>query len=204
MRRIILLILSTLLLAGCLSPIKTPPQSLYTLVSYPLTTDAVKKTTRHATLLLTTPMASPGYQTSDMIYVHVPYQLNAFSDHHWVAPPADLLLPLLIEKLRVTGNFSAVVSTPFSGNATYQLNTQLLMLQQEFLQPQSEVRLVMSATLMNIATGRIIGNRIFTVLVPASANNPYAGVLATNQAAHQIVAQIARFVRHHVLFNPTR
>lgn len=192
-KKLIILILSTLFLSGCLSPIKTTEESTYTLTSYPSNTVA-KKANAHGTLLVTTPTASPGYQSSDMIYVMIPYQLKSFADHAWVAPPSQLLLPLLTEKLRRTGNFRAVVSPPFSGLSTYQLNTRLLTLQQEFLQPQSVVRLVMSATLINARTGRVMGNRIFTAIVPAMGNNPYGGVLATNKAAHQVINQIAVFV----------
>lgn len=192
-KKLIILILSTILLSGCLSPVKTNELSTYTLTHYS-SNIVVNRASAHGTLLVTTPSAAPGYQSSDMIYVMIPYQLKAFADHSWVAPPSQLLLPLLTEKLRRTGRFKAVVSVPFTGLSTYQLNTRLLTLQQEFLQPQSQVRLVMSATLINAATGRVIGNRIFTAIVPAPGNNPYAGVLATNQAAHRVINQIAAFV----------
>lgn len=195
LKKIIVLLLFAFSLSGCLSPIKTPEESSYTLTSY-TTHHAThtKKTHTQKILLITTPTASPGYGSSDMIYVMIPYQLKSFADHRWVAPPSELLLPLLTEKMHRTGLFKAVVTPPFTGAATYQLSTQLLMLQQEFLQPQSEVRLVMSATLIKIASGRVVGNRIFSVLVPAEGNNPYGGVLATNKAAHRIINQIAQFV----------
>ena len=193
MRKLFIVTLSTVLLSGCLSPVKTNELSTYTLTNYPANTVA-HKVGAHGTLLVTTPSASPGYQSSDMIYVTTPYQLKAFADHAWVAPPSQLLLPLLTEKLQKTGQFKAVVSTPFTGFSTYQLNTRVLSLQQEFLQPQSDVRLMMSATLVNTATGRVIGDRTFTAIVPAMSNNPYGGVLATNKAAHNVMNQIAAFV----------
>lgn len=124
----------------------------------------------------------------------IPYELRSFGDHRWVAPPAELLLPLLTDRIRATGYFHAVVATPYLGVSNYQLNTRLLALQQEFLQPQSEVRLKMQATIMNVATGRVIASREFQAVVPASENNPYAGVIATNQAAHIVTNQIAQFV----------
>ncbi|OGT49173.1 MAG: hypothetical protein A3E82_09480 [Gammaproteobacteria bacterium RIFCSPHIGHO2_12_FULL_38_11] len=146
------------------------------------------------TLLVTTPIALPGYTSSRMIYVKIPYQLKSFSDHFWVAPPAELLLPLIAHRLQATRYFQAVVTSPFSGNANVQLNTKLLTLQQEFLQPVSCVRLVMEATLINTGTGQVIASQIFTAVVAAPGDNPYSGVLATNDAAHRIARQIAQFV----------
>ncbi|EKD91769.1 MAG: hypothetical protein ACD_29C00390G0002 [uncultured bacterium] len=129
-----------------------------------------------------------------MIYVTVPYKLKPYANNRWVAPPADLLLPLLTQSLRSIGYFRAVVTSPFSGMTTYQLNTRLLMLQQEFLQPISQVRFILEVTLMQSLTGKIISNRVFSIVVSAPNNNPYGGVLATNQAANALSKQIAQFV----------
>lgn len=195
---IIILFLSAIFLSSCtLSPIPTAPMSSYTITNWPeKTVHKSSKTISTKTILITTPMASPGYASSAMIYEVIPYQLRAFADHRWVAPPADLLLPLMANRLRATHYFRAVVASPFSGVANYQLNTQLLILQQEFLQPQSVVRLTMEATLINVATGRVIASRVFESVVPAPDNNPYAGVLAANKAAHNVINQIARFAIH--------
>lgn len=188
------ILLGIILLSGCVfSPIKTPPLSSYTITNWknaPLPTHSVSR----KTLVVMTPIASPGYRSYDMIYVTIPYELRSFANHRWVAPPADLLLPLMVNRIRATGYFHAVVASPFTGVANDQLNTRLLVLQQEFLQPQSQVRLKMQATLMNVATGRVIASRNFQAVVPANENNPYGGVLAANQAAHVVMRQIAQFV----------
>lgn len=191
----IILFLTAIFLASCsLSPIPTTPLSTYTITNWPKKTIVAPKTFSHKTILVTTPIASPGYNSAAMIYVTIPYQLRAFADHGWIAPPAQLLLPLMANRLRATGDFRAVVTSPFSGVANYQLNTQLLTLQQEFLQPVSRVRLTMEATLINTADDHVIASRVFEVVVPAPDNNPYSGVLATNAAAHRVVNQIAKFV----------
>jgi cholesterol transport system auxiliary component len=187
------IIACTVLLSGCLSPIKTAPLSTYTITNWkqvPAPAHAVSR----KTVVVMTPIASPGYRTADMIYVMIPFELRSFANNRWVAPPAELLLPLLENRIRRTGYFHAVVSAPFTGVANYQLNTRLLVLQQEFLQPQSAVRLKMQATIVSIATGRVIASRDFQAVVPADQNNPYGGVLAANKAAHGVMAQIARFV----------
>ncbi|OGT44400.1 MAG: hypothetical protein A3F13_01830 [Gammaproteobacteria bacterium RIFCSPHIGHO2_12_FULL_40_19] len=188
------LLLGVISLSSCFSPIKTTPLSTYTLTDFSKNDVASQPAVSHQTIFVTTPVASPGYASSKMIYVMIPYQLKSFATNRWVAPPAELLLPLIANRLRAAGYFHAVVTSPFTGAAHYQLNTHLLKLQQEFIQPQSQVRLTIEATLMNVATGRVIANNLFETTVPATANNPYAGVLATNQAAHTLSKQIAAFV----------
>lgn len=186
-------------LSGCsiMRPMRVTPSSSYTLAAWPKNPVIPKQSITKTTLLVAEPTASPGYQSSRMIYVLVPYELKTFSDHRWVAPPAELLLPLMADRLRVAGYFQSVVTAPFSGNATYQLNTQLLILQQEFLQPDSVIRMRVEVTLISVLTGRVLANRVFEAVVPANGNDPYSGVLATNKAAHQIVDQIAAFVVKH-------
>ncbi|EKD78055.1 MAG: hypothetical protein ACD_42C00062G0004 [uncultured bacterium] len=192
------IVLSVVFLSACaLSPIQVPVESHYTITQWPIKTASKSfsnKSISSKTLLITTPIASPGYDSASMIYVLVPYQLKSFANHRWVAPPADLLLPLMANRMRATKYFRAVVTSPFPGSATYQLNTQLLTLQQEFLQPQSQVRLVMEATLINFATGRVIASRVFQAVIPVEENNPYSGVLATNQAASIVIKNMSAFV----------
>ena len=191
MCRFIMLAL-TVFLSGCsFSPVKVAPESNYTITQWPQENVVQGQSKSNQTILITTPVAAPGYESPRMIYVMVPYQLKSFATHHWVSSPAQLLLPLLANHVRARGYFKGVVTSPFSGGTTYQLNTQLLVLQQEFLQPQSVVRLTMQATLMNGATGKMIGSRIFEAVIPAKNNNPYGGVLATNKAANQVLTQIA-------------
>lgn len=193
MRKIAILIL-VIAVGGCsFSPIKVAPESNYTITQWPQENVVCGKSTSSKTILITTPVASPGYESPNMIYVMVPYQLRSFANHHWVASPAQLLLPLLANHVRARGYFKGVVTSPFSGGTTYQLNTQLLVLQQEFLQPQSVVRLTMQAALMNGVTGKMIASRVFEAVIPAKNNNPYGGVLATNKAANQVLTQIANW-----------
>ena len=193
------LFIGILILPACqmLQPIKITPSTSYTIATWPAKNVNPKKGISNKTLLITMPTAAPGYQSSKMIYVMVPYQLKAFSDHRWVAPPADLLMPIMANKLRTAGYFKAVVTSPFSGTATYQLNTQLLTLQQEFLKPESCVRVRIEFTLVSVATGEVIANRVFEATVWAPENNPYSGVLAANVAINQVLDQMTTFVVKH-------
>jgi cholesterol transport system auxiliary component len=183
-------------LAGCsfLSPVKTPPNNQYT-----LSVAAAGKIPRaregQPTLLITAPTASPGYDTTNMIYLEKPYQLSHYANNHWVSPPAEMLTPILEQKLR--GCFRAVVALPSSGTTDFILNTQLLALQQEFIDGKNQVRLALWTTLINSATQQIIAQRRFEAVVPAYQVNPYSGVIAANQAMAAVTQKLASFLCHY-------
>ena len=192
---IILLLVMLLSLSACglMDPIKLPPVSTYAITNMKSVSIPKRSKTR-LTLLVSLPIASSGYQSSKMVYVDIPYKLKTFTNNRWAAPPAEMLMPLLAHQLRSTGYFHAVVTPPFSGVTNYRLDTQLLVLQQEFLRPTSIVRIVMQISLVNNSSNRVVVSRRFQVLVSAPANNPYSGVLATNKASKIITKRIVRFV----------
>ncbi len=188
----LMVICLALLVAGC-GPVKTPPVSTYTITTLQDSFNP-RRVKSHQTLLVNTPVASPGYASSNMIYIMVPFRLRSFANHRWVAPPSQMLLPIIAQRIRSTGFFKAVVTPPFSGITNYRLETNLIKLQQEFIDPMSHVRLVMQATLINSTTNRVVASRRFQVYLKAQANNPYSGVLAINRAATIMAAKLSNFV----------
>lgn len=187
-----LFLCSLLSACGLTSPVKLPQQSSYAITGPELGMSKQSRTQK--TLLVSLPIASSGYQTTKMVYVETPYKLNAFANNRWVAPPSEMLLPLLAERIRSVGYFKAVVTPPFSGMTNYRLDTQLLVLQQEFMRPTSLVRFVMQVTLINNASSQVIASRRFQVMVSSPENNPYSGVLAANKAADVMSQRITQFV----------
>ncbi len=186
------MVIFNLLLSAC-SPLRMPQQNTYAINN--LEKAAVPHYGRsHNTLLVTMPTASPGYNSSNMIYMITPFELQSYAVNRWVAPPATMLMPLFVDALRRSHYFAAVVSPPFSGITTYRLNTNLQLLQQEFILPTSEVNLSVLATLVNSTTNQVVASKEFDIKVPSPANNPYSGVLAANQAASKLSAQLVRFV----------
>lgn len=189
MRNIFLAVLS-LLIASCsiLSPVKTAPVSIYTL-SATGGSAAVHSRAGRPVLMVSAPTAAPGYQTSNMLYTKRPFELNNFARNRWAAPPAEMLAPLLVQSLQNSGCLNAVVSPPFSGNASMVLDTRLLALQQEFKGRSSQVRLVLQMNLQNNTTREVLASPQFEVVVPA-ASDPYAGVVAANKAVAVVLAKI--------------
>ncbi len=187
-------ILSISILISACSPVKVKPISTYTIGNYQQKSPARRARTR-LTLLVTTPIADPGYQTDNIIYIKTPFKLQHFSTHRWVAPPAEMILPILTQALRNRHYFYAIVSSPFTGSSSYRLDTKLLALQQDFLSPKSRIRVVIQASLLNNTTNKIAASRLFKVAIPTTANNPYSGVMATAKAVNKIAQQIARFAQ---------
>ncbi|MBS0358483.1 MAG: membrane integrity-associated transporter subunit PqiC [Proteobacteria bacterium] len=191
-RNLILIGISMLLSACSLQPVHVPSVSTYTLNSVSELKFSHART--HESMLVSIPTASPAYQSSRMIYVEKPYELKSFANHRWVAAPSDMLLPLLVRSIQNTGRFHAVVSAPFVGLTDLRLDTQVLMLQQNFIQKPSQVDLTVRAELVNNKTNTVIKSQIFSATVSAPSNNPYGGVVAANQATRQVLEEIAKFV----------
>ncbi len=185
----------TFALSACsllgLGPAKTPPVATYALSSV-----GTYKANTHSqqTIMVASMTASPGYQTTDMIYVTHRYHLSPFSHHRWIAPPADMLMPLLIQSLRETGYFHAVVSATFTGTTDLQLNTHLVKLEQEEHGEFSEVKLVIDVILVNNTTSEVIATKRFEAVCETRHNTPYGGVIAANEATEIILSEIAEFV----------
>ena len=194
---IILMLCLSALLSGCLGPAKTTTPSRYTLTSHqkPL---PISQQHSVASLLVSTPTASPGYGSSAMMYTMVPYKLMSYADSAWVASPAQMFLPLLSSTIRQMNTFKAVVSAPLPSYTQYTLNTTIETMQQEFLQPVSQVRLVVLASIIDNASQKVMASQRFSAQVPAPGNDAYSGVLSMNVAAGKVANQIALFVKRSV------
>lgn len=181
-----------LFLTAC--AVKLPPVSTYVLTLPPVTSGPIVHPKTSYVLLVNQMTADPGYDSSQMIYVKTPAHLQPYAYNQWVAPPAQMFMPLIVGRIESKHYFRAVVLSPFSGATNYRLDTRLLILQQEFMHPVSEVRCVVRAVLVDTKTNRVIASRNFQAVVPAPGNNPESGVGAANLAARQVADQIAVFV----------
>ena len=192
MKRYLIFILSSILITSCMQPVRTEAPARYVLKGVSTQRYAVKP---HAlTLLVTQPSANPGYQSDEIIYVNKPLQLNNYTKNVWVAPPTQLLLPLLVESLRNTNYFHAVMSPPYVGDADLRLETNLITLQQEFFAKHSQVRMTLQATLINNLSNKILASQTFSKIVASTALSPYGGVMATDQATEMLMQEITAFV----------
>jgi cholesterol transport system auxiliary component len=184
-----LLFFAGLWLAGCSS---LKPIDLQ-LTNYALTQAATKRYTRQIqpmTVLVANPVAAPGYQSRYMLYTEQPQQLKAFTKNQWVAPPAKMLQPLLIESLTNSGYFSAVVGVPHNGRSDLRLETTLLQLEQSFVTNPSVVEMALQVTVIDARSRRVLQSKIIKASQATSENSPRGGAAAANVATQSLLGQV--------------
>ena len=145
------------------------------------------------TLLVGNPRASAGFDSQRMIYVQRAHTLEYFARNEWVDTPARMLAPLLVAAIAESGAFRAVARVPSTATGALRLDTEVLVLQQEFLAKPSRVRFALRAELVADASREVIASRVFEAEVAASAEAPYAGVVAANLAVRDVLERLAAF-----------
>jgi cholesterol transport system auxiliary component len=200
-----LMVLGTALLAACsasLLPKPTPPSARYTLdVVAPISAQpsAVKAAAAGAPVLtVEVPRAAPGYDTIQMMYLLQPPQLQAFAYHEWVAPPAQMLTPILVQAIAHSGGFRAVLTAPSSAPSHWRLESQLLHLQQDFTQSPSRVEVALRAVMFDGSTHQALAWREFSVSVVSAGDDPVSGAIAAQKAAQELAAAVAVFCAEQV------
>ncbi len=192
MKKVFLYCCIVFLIVGC--AVKMPQISTYLITSPPARAALSNSHRTPLTLLISPIIANAGYNKKQMMYLTHRNHLSHFAYHEWVAPPAEMLTPLIAERIQDTGYFRAVLISPFIGKTDYRLDVRLVVLQQEFLLSTSQERCVIQATLVNVKTKNVVASHRFQAIVPAPGKNPESGVSAANQAVNQITQQLAQFV----------
>lgn len=186
-------ILVLCLLASCsLKPVKLELLNNYVLSSASQVRFSGNQTP--LVILVSEPSANPGYQSTSMVYVTSPYRLQRYVRNMWVAPPAQLLMPLVKESLENTNKFHGVVAVPYSGDVDYRVNTHLVMLQQEMQQSHAQIHAVIQFAIVGYHSNKMIASKRFESIVPLQRNTPYDGVIAANKAVNTLLSQMSSFV----------
>jgi cholesterol transport system auxiliary component len=187
------LIATLLWLIGCVSA-----PSINT---YVLTAGTAESPTLQASggvLLVAEPRAEPGFDTALIAYTQSPFTLDYYTKSSWVDTPARMLMPLIINAMERSKIFTAVLSLPTPVEGNLRLETNLIRLQQEFLQKPSQVRLTLRAKLIDTATNQVLGTQLFEVTAVAPSEDAYGGVQAANVAVKRMLEEITDFVLKHV------
>ena len=183
-------------LAGCaaLGLARTEAPSLFALEA---TFEGVPRRDAGApAILVAAPVARPGYAGPRMVYVTRAYEVQFFARHEWVAPPAQMLAPLLVEALERTGRFRAV-QTSADIVPALRLETEIVALQQEFTQQPSQARFALRAQLVDVAKRRVVATEEFEAAEPAPSDDPYGGVVAANSAVTRVLGDLAKWCDAH-------
>jgi cholesterol transport system auxiliary component len=150
-----------------------------------------------AQVILVAPSAArPGFDGGRIVYVTRAYEIRFFARHEWVAPPAQMLAPLLVEALERGGRFRAVQSTA-DVSSPFRLETEIVALQQEFTVQPSVARFALRAQLVDTVERRVLAAEEFEAVEPAPSEDPYGGVVAASRAAARVLGDLARWCDTH-------
>src|SRR5437762_6442746 len=122
--------------------------------------------THAATLLVLAPATASVYDTTQMAYTTQTYEVAYFSRNEWAQTPAHMMLPLMVETLRKTRYFSAVVPSPDFGHHTYALRTEIRSLKQDFTADPAMLELAVQFHLTRESTHQIIATRVVSLREP--------------------------------------
>jgi len=156
--------------------------------------DLPSERTHATTLLVPVPDTTPVYATTQMAYSTQTYQIAYFSQNEWAETPSQMIQPLIVKTLRNTHYFSEVLSPPYFGRHTFALHVEILELKQDFTSEPATLQLAMRIYLSREATNQIIATKELSVREPMSERNPYAGVVAANEAMPKLLRELAKFV----------
>jgi cholesterol transport system auxiliary component len=188
--------LLVLALGGCslMRPAASPGPVFHTLdLPLPRTPPGAPAPATAPSLLVQPTRAAAAFDSPRMLYRREAHRLAAFAYNEWAEPPARMLAPLLLNQLEQTGAFRAVVLSTGAAAADYRLDTELIVLLQDFGQTPSRVHLSLRATLVQDATRRVVAVRQFDLSVDAPSEDPQGGVLAANQAVAAVLRDLAAF-----------
>jgi cholesterol transport system auxiliary component len=195
--------LLAIMVAGCLSP-RGDFAEVHT---YQLSLDGWPSGTRSGesdgpVLLVSQPQAEPGFETQRMVYVKRPFELEYYAVNQWADTPVRMFAPLMIHALTRSEAWRAVITLPSSIHGDYRLDTHGFLLQQEFLQQPSRMRVMVRAQLVDLKESTILSTRVFEAMENATSENPYGGVQAANRAVAGLLDQIDSWLRHCVQHSP--
>jgi len=145
-------------------------------------------------LLVTQPKTQAGFDTGRMAYLLRPYEISYFAFNHWADTPARMLHRIMAENLDKSGLWRAVLQTPVTVPAHYRLDSDNLILEQQFFAQPSKVRLALRAQMIEVKTQTILATQYFEVFEVAASDDPYGGVLAANHAVEKLLSELAAWL----------
>jgi len=180
---------------GAIQPMLSPHPKFYSFdtARSAAAPDSARAAPSATTLIVLPPHAAAGFDSQRIVYLRQASQMEYFAHNEWIDTPARMLAPMIVAALARSGAFRAVVTAPSLAAGEMRLATEILHLQQEFLDAPSQVRFALRASIVDSATRRVIATREFEAVVPSASENPYGGVAAAASAVQTVLEQLAAF-----------
>lgn len=157
---------------------------------------------RGPVLIVAVPQVAAMLNTTHMAYVTRRYGLRYFAHNEWADTPAHMLAPMIVGALQSSGRFAAVLQQPVDVPARLRLDSTLIRFQQDFTVQPSRLEVALRVRLIDLRTQRVVATRVFAVNRSAAKGNPYAGVVAANDAVQALLGQLTRFCVAHAGADP--
>jgi cholesterol transport system auxiliary component len=149
---------------------------------------------REQVLLVNLPQAESGFDTPKIAYLKRPLEVSYYTANQWADQPPRMLLPLLVRMLEKTGRWRAVIPMPTPARGDYRLDSTGFVLQQEFIEQPSRMRVSLRVQLVDLRDYRAVGTRQFEATEPSQSEDAYGGVLAANRALTKVLHEAANWV----------
>ena len=140
-------------------------------------------------MIVAPPHAEAGFDTDRIVYVLEQHRLQPYADSQWIDTPSKMLAPLLAAALSRTGAFGAVVPAPSPVNSPWELQSDVLRLQQEVV--AGTFRFTLRVTLIEKKTRTVVFSREFDASAPIAGTGPAAAVVAANVVVGDVLGQVA-------------
>jgi len=188
-----LLVLATMMLAGCLSPGHPAPKiDFYTLEYDPVCVRPASPLP--AVLDIQRFSIVPDYNTMRIVFKDTPFQRNEYVYHRWHADPADLVSSFLSRDLQASGLFLAVNAPESPLPATHMLSGSVNAFYEHDLPHGWEAVLGMTITLSRAnepdITKRILFQRCYRTTRPCGTRTPASVAQAMSEAMKELSANI--------------
>lgn len=193
------LLIGLSLLAGCaMLPEPKPAVLNKYLLEYTQQPPAAGAGADRPAMIVTIPRAHGGYDSERIAYRQEQFGLRYFAKSRWADTPARMLAPLMAEAINDGGKFQALYAAPGSLSASYRLDSELIRMHQDFTRKPSEAHVTLRARLVSLDENRVLATQTFDFRRPATTEDAYGGVQATNRAIGQLLGELAQFCAAHM------
>jgi cholesterol transport system auxiliary component len=140
-------------------------------------------------ILVATPRAAAGFDTDRIVYVLEAHRLQPYADSQWIDTPSKMLEPMISAALSRTETFDAVLEAPSAVNAQWELQSDIVRLEQEVV--AARFRFTLRVTLIEKQTRTVVLARDFDSSAPLTGTGPAAAVAAANVVVAEVLRQMA-------------
>jgi len=149
---------------------------------------------KHNSLTINPVYANAPYNTTSMFYSTSNYSVNQYAYSVWATLPSNYLQSAISIALENSCAFSPIYSNQFHGNANYQINSNIVKLQQIVNGDKATVELVINVELINNKNANVVMRqfRYTTAVTPSPENFAQATSSNVNNFTHDLVIWVAQ------------